>query len=965
MLVDKGKEVFDQRGAKTAVTLFVLAAIICALMLAFVPINEHSTRTASAADAGSSLANSSATTVKVGYYYNAGYMHKDESGDFEGFDVEYLYTLAGYANWNIQFVEYSSLSDALAALNRGDIDLMTSLAKTTEREQDYMFSNQIMSQSHIAVMTRSTDERFVPGDASTLVNAQAAVLKNTLPETLYIAWCQENGLTPHIIECDTLEQRDALLESGQADAIVAGTMIEGTQKIAEFPGVDLYFMLNKGGASLKTQLDKAASTLLLSDPTFTETLRDKYFPNSMNTTPTFTSKEKAFIAAHPKIKVAVLADDAPYSYRNSDGSLTGILPDYYAHLSDLTGMDFACVAYDGSAAAFSALQSGEADMVGMVRRDVYDANSRGLVLTASYIDMNMVQVTRVGSGEVSSIAADERDFSIVQDALEDSPAVDVREYVNGAACFNALKSGAVDAVVCSQQTASWFLNHNRLSDYGVTYFSTDNWSVSGALRAGDEGNTLRVILDKTLAVDSGYIDQVITKNTLETDDSLSGFLDRIPVSWAISLAIFFFFIMAVVLVALIVIVRHRKRETELARQKIEVDKRDAELAANERANEAQRSFFASVSHDMRTPLNGIMGFADMALEAEDPQVQKEYLSKIKTSGQILAELVNDTLVMSRVESGKLRILPTPNDNMEFFEGVCAPIRVMAHEKGIEFVEDLTGVSRRTIMVDRLNTQKVLLNLLSNAVKFTPAGGKVTMRISFDASSAADPDTVISVSDTGIGMSADFLPRAFEPFAQEDPAHAGAAGTGLGLSIVKSLVDAMGGTIAVESERGKGTTFTVRLHFEPTDKVPAKISARADGAELTRRAAALQGKRVLVCEDNAMNLEIIKGILDKYGIVAHGCVNGKEGVEAFERSVEGEYFAVLLDLRMPVMGGESAARAIRALDRADAKRVPIFAVSADAYPENIESCLAAGMNGHIAKPVDAEELLRALAPVDTA
>lgn len=489
--------------------------------------------------------------------------------------------------------------------------------------------------------------------------------------------------------------------------------------------------------------------------------------------------------------------------------------------------------------------------------------------------------------------------------------------------------------------------------------------MSAATAKSADGSTLRTIINKVLAVDEGYINQVVAAKTTETPNNLTAIINRAPVVYIVGAAVLMMIAAAIVVAAGIVIARRRKHELALAAQQLEVDRHEARLKAEAKSNQLRHAFFSTVSHDMRTPLNGIIGFTNMALQSGSEAGQRDYLGKIRASSFILRDLINDTLDMSRIESGKMVLHEQPHDNLELMRSVSEPMGVLAEEAGIRFTVNVDTVHQRTVLVDRLALQKILLNLISNAVKFTPRGGAVTCQVRLDPADGNDPDTVFVISDTGIGMSDEFAAHAFDPFTQESAQDAGQVGTGLGLSIVKNLVKAMGGTIDLKTEQGSGTTFTVRVHLKETKEPPLPVGydgtldADARDGEHGARAS-LAGKKVLVCEDNAMNLEIMKSMLTGSGMQPVGAPNGKEGLDAFAASEPGEFFAVLLDLRMPVMDGIEAARAIRALDRPDAKTVIMLAVSADAYPENVAECLAAGMDGHIAKPVDAKELMRALA-----
>ena len=384
--------------------------------------------------------------------------------------------------------------------------------------------------------------------------------------------------------------------------------------------------------------------------------------------------------------------------------------------------------------------------------------------------------------------------------------------------------------------------------------------------------------------------------------------------------------------------------------------RDIETAKLEadRANEAKSSFLSSMSHDLRTPLNGVLGFTGLALREQDPLKKQGYLHKIDSSGKLLLDLVNDTLELSRIESGKMTLEPQAVDGREFWESVATALRPSAELKGVKLETDTCRCPNMVIWIDRLKVQKVVLNLLSNAVKYTPAGGSVHFSVSELEPPVNGCTRRIVVADTGIGMSREFLARLYEPFSQERrPEAANVVGTGLGLSIVKRIVDLMGGSIRVESELNKGTCFTVDL------PIPCREAARAAQKQADEPQASLAGKRVLLCEDNYLNREIAELLLKDQGIEVDCAADGKEGLEKFAASAAGFYDAILMDIRMPVMDGCKATAAIRGLNRADAAAIPIVAMTADAFEEDFHRTKEAGMNGHITKPIDPERLFKTL------
>jgi CheY-like chemotaxis protein len=368
-----------------------------------------------------------------------------------------------------------------------------------------------------------------------------------------------------------------------------------------------------------------------------------------------------------------------------------------------------------------------------------------------------------------------------------------------------------------------------------------------------------------------------------------------------------------------------------------------------------------MSHDIRTPLNGIIGMTYLALEEDNPPRTADCLAKIDTSSKFLLGLINDVLDMSRAESDRIELNPEPYPIGEYNEYLDAVIRPLCREKGQSFMLDESlALNQLVPLADKLRTNQIMFNLLSNAVKYTPEGGTITYRIS--GVSLGDGRVAVEhrITDTGIGMSGEFQKVLFQPFSQEArDDNSETRGSGLGLAIVKKLVDLMGGTIRVRSEIGKGTTFLVRLEF---DAIPGESALRPRQAagENGSGAGALAGKHILLCEDHPLNQEIVKALLEQKGAMVEIAVNGRRGVDLFAASAPGYYDAVLMDIRMPVMDGITAAGKIRAMKRADAARVPIVAMTADAFEEDVQKCLNAGMNSHLAKPIDPELLFRTLA-----
>jgi signal transduction histidine kinase/CheY-like chemotaxis protein len=377
------------------------------------------------------------------------------------------------------------------------------------------------------------------------------------------------------------------------------------------------------------------------------------------------------------------------------------------------------------------------------------------------------------------------------------------------------------------------------------------------------------------------------------------------------------------------------------------------------ANDAKTDFLSRMSHDIRTPLNGIIGLTYLTREIPDlPAAASANLSKIDISSKFLLSLVNDILDMSRAESGKIELHPEPYTVEEFNSYLDAVIRPLCAEKNQQFRLQENVTSNLIPLADKSRINQVLFNLLSNAVKYTPEGGMITYSISGHTIGENRVEIEHVITDTGIGMSGKFQEMMFDPFAQENRDDSSThRGSGLGLAIVKKLVDLMGGTVEVQSAIGKGTSIRLHLQFDAVSResLVQKHAGQSSRADLP----VLAGMHVLLCEDQILNQEIMRAILEKKKILVDIAEDGAEGISRFCHSQPGFYDAILMDVRMPVMDGYEATARIRRLDRSDAKSVPIIAMTADAFSDAVQKCMEVGMNAHIAKPVDPELLFDTL------
>ena len=899
-------------------------------------------------------------TIRAAVYNNSIYAYKDADGTWRGMDVECLTNVAQRAGINVEFVDSTDDADFLGSLDNGVYDIAADVVKTPEREKNFLFCDEPQGSSATTIAVRADDTRWVYGDIEQISKMKIGVIRSYVSNEGFRSWCAERRVTPEIFEYDTIETMSAALASGDIDGEVYSAMYvndisANTRQILHFLPVYYYFAFRKDDAELKNMFDAAMAQIVLEDPYYLANLRNKYDTRFKLRELPFTEEEETYISGHPSLTVAVLADDEPYYSAGKDGAPHGIIPDYFALIGRAAGIEFRFAAYDTFAASVKAVKNGSADVIGIYSSDIVAAAADGLALTDSYCTTDTAQLTRAGFdvSKTKKIAVMSRSMDAIRGVFgsEYGQAV-ITGYDNIADCFKELRGEGTDAIICSLPSATWLLNQTNASSYSITPLSGLTINFCSAVSARDI--TLRGIMNKCIAGTSSSFNGIVTNDTLQ-ENTIQSYIARVPPS-VILLITSLLLILAIGLSWSLIKLKQRQKERALILSaQAETERDRVQVEAMRKNAEERNRFFSNISHDMRTPLNAVLGFAREAKKPDITQQQRdEYISKIETSGNLLLDLINDTLTISKANSGKLELHPEPVYTETAGSSITVPINEAAKRKNITFTLDKTGYRPRTILVDTINLRKIFLNLLSNAVKYTPDGGHISARVYDDPAGSPDPDLVFVISDDGIGMSEEFMPHIFEPFSQENRKGYESNGTGLGLSIVKQLVDIMGGTIEVQSKKDFGTTFTVRLHFQEIS------SADVKPAEAVRRPSAdLTGKRILVCEDNNLNREIAVTLLREKGMESVCAADGNEGVEMFSESPAGWYDAVLMDLRMPNADGYEATRRIRALSRADSKTVPIIAMTADAFEDDVKKCMEAGMDGHIAKPIEPELLYSVL------
>lgn len=919
---------------------------------------------ASASDAPATAEGATQPVVKVGVVEYPEYCYQDSNGAWNGIDAEYIENIAQHAGFQAEFVVEDSASKMLADIDSGAIDIMSDVVKTDERAEKYLFSELEQGNSNLSVFVRKDDERWDYGNIEQFSQMTVGLERESASSARYEEWCSSHGVTPKITWYATTEDLLVALDAGDVDGILMGSdYYEGLRTVQVIAPQPYYFMFRQGNIALKNEVDSAMSEIVTQKPNYLQSLVEKYRNKDEQASLAFvlTKNEKDYITEHPTVTIAVLNDDAPYFYQATDGTPKGILPDYYSNIASLTRLNFSFVTYRTQAEAITALRAGEVDVLGMYSDGLPNASQAGLRLTRAYTTVNTAMVTRAGIGVDAArrVAVKERSLDLFEQSFTADSGVELIGYSTATACFDALKRGEVDATICGLPSATWLINQTNSSAYSIFIRSSETLDLCGAL--APSSGTLASLLDKSINAASGNVDGIIANDTLAQND-LQTSIARVPPLWMAAVVLVLVLLIIGLAFVLTVVVRRQREKAAVLAAKAAADNLAAEAAAEKAINDERTRFFSTVSHDMRTPLNGIMGFADMAARTDDVECKDDCIDKIKVSSTMLLSLVNDVLTISRMESGKHPLSQETTPLPAFFEETLVPMRENAEMKGIALDYDASAFPVCSVLLDRLATQKILLNLLANAVKFTPAGGHVLFTVKGENESPEVVRATLTVADDGIGMSDEFAQQAFAPFAQENAGAAGTAGagTGLGLAIVKQLVDLMGASIELHTVKGEGTTFVVKMAFPVASADQAALSEGEEKEVLSQAPdIPLEGRHALLVEDNLMNAEIARAMLVRHGLIVDYATDGEEGVSTFEKSRSGYFDFILMDIRMPKMDGYEATRTIRLLDRPDATKVPIIAMTADAYPEDIERCLRAGMNAHVSKPVNEAVLFRAV------
>ena len=899
--------------------------------------------------------------IRVGSFEDT-FNYCNEKGARKGYGYELLETLSGYTGWQFEYVT-CDWSDCFEKLKNGEIDIMGGISYTEDRAEEMLFSDEPMGEEKYYLYADLSRADISASDYKTLNGKKIGVVMGTEPEVMLTEWEEKHGIKTQHVNVYNNEDVKQKLANHEIDCFVSleeSYWAElGISTITRVGKSSIYYVLNKDRPDLKEELDNAMHALDEEAPFYTADLCKKYF--SLDYKPILTGEEKAWLKEHGAIRMGFLTSDRGVStYDPATGEITGTITDYIQFAADCLGnqeLEFQLVGYDDKEAELNALKSGEIDMIFHFDQSPNLAEEYRLARTNTTWTANMMVVTNKQlfiENQVNRVAVPQNKISLTRYLAFYYPQWEIVDCDTQEDAIKLVKDGQADCFVTGVSSeAKYSKNHG--------FYSVPLPNPANSCFAVKSGNrSLLSILNKTIkAMPANMLTSSLAMHKSSARKvTLSDFIKD---NFFMVLLVSSIAVAAVLLTILKLLQKARKAEAAAKKAANDTQELNAKLQVAvekaESANRAKSTFLFNMSHDIRTPMNAIIGYADLASRhSDDPAKLKNYMENIQVCGQNLLMLLNNVLDLARIENDKTEMEYSVSDVDKDFRNCVAMFRNQADSKG-QTLTVTTQLLHPYVYVDIPHLTEVCTNLVSNAVKYTGAGG--TIRCDVTQKSGEKEgwcDTVVTVADNGIGMSQEFQKHIFEPFERERTSTVSKVeGSGIGMGIVKKLVGLMGGTVAVESKIGVGSKFTVTIpcRIASEDETQAKRETNPSDQKC------LRGTRILLTEDNDLNAEIATELLQEEGCTVDRAKDGVECVDMLEKAANGTYQLILMDIQMPVMNGYDAARKIRRLDDPQKANIPIIAMTANAFSEDKQAALDAGMNDHIAKPINMNVLVPTL------
>ena len=895
----------------------------------------------------------SAKVVRVGSFEDT-FNYVNEKGARKGYGYELLETLSGYTGWQFEYVT-CDWSDCFEKLKNGEIDIIGGISYTEDRTQEMLFSDEPMGVEKYYLYADLSRADISASDFKTLNGKKIGVLMGTEPEVMLAEWEEKYGLKTEHVNISNNEDVKQKLANHEIDCFVSLEESfwaeRGISTITRVGESGIYYAINKNRPDIKEELDDAMRALDEAVPFYTADLYKRYF--SMDYTPILTGEEKAWLRKHGAIRMGFLASDSGVStFDPATGEFTGVITDYIQFAADCLGnqeLEFQLVGYDSKEAELDALKSGEIDMIFHCDQNPNLAEEYHFACTNTTWTFNLMAVTNkqhFNENNVNCIAVPQNKLSLKKYLAFYYPQWEIVDCDTQEDAARLVKDGQADCFVTGISSENKY--SKKYSFYSVPLVNP----VRSCFAVNSGNRSLLSILNKTikampvnmLAGALAMYKSSARKVTLS--DFIKDNFFKVMLISSIAVAV-------VLLTILMLLQKARKAEAAARKAASDTQELNAKLQVAvekaESANRAKSTFLSNMSHDIRTPMNAIIGFTTLALSnIDDTDRVKDYLGKTLASSNHLLSLINDVLDMSRIESGKLHLEEVEVNLSDVLHDLKTIVSGQIYAKQLELYMDVMDVTDEDVYCDKTRLNQILLNLLSNAIKFTPAGGTVSVRVRQLAGKVRGCGQYeFRIKDNGIGMSQEFAQKIFEPFERERTSTvSGIQGTGLGMAITKNIVDMMGGTIEVQTAQGKGTEFTVC--------VPMRAQTEQRPVE---KITELEGLKALVVDDDFNTCDSVTKMLVKVGMRAEWTLSGKEAVLRARQSIEMSdvYHAYIIDWRLPDMNGIEVTRQIRSLH----DDTPIIILTAYDWSDIEVEAKAAGVTAFCAKPMFMSDLRETL------
>ena len=835
-----------------------------------------------------------AKVVRVGSFEDT-FNYVNERGARKGYGYELLETLSGYTGWQFEYVT-CDWSDCFEKLKNGEIDIMGDISYTEDRAEEMLFSDEPMGEEKYYLYADFSRTDISASNFKTLNGKKIGVLMGTEPEVMLTEWEEKHGIKTEHVNISDNEDVKQKLANHEIDCFVsleeAFWAELGISTMTRVGESSIYYAINKDRPDIKEELDYAMSVLDEADPFYTADLYKRYF--SLDYTPILTGEEKAWLRKHGAIRMGFLTSDGGVSnYDPATGKLTGAITDYIQFAADCLGnqeLEFQIVGYDSMEAELNALKSGEIDMIFHFNQNPNLAEEYRVACTSTTWITNLMAVTN-------------------------------KQH------FNESKANRIA------------VPQNKLSLKKYLAFYYPQWEIVDCDTQEEAAKPIN-LLAGSIAMYQSSARKVTLSDFIKDNFFMVLLISSIAVA-------------VVLLTILKLLQKARKAEAVAKKAANDTQELNAKLQVAvenaESANRAKSTFLFNMSHDIRTPMNAIIGYADLASRhLDDPAKLEKYMENIQVCGQNLLMLLNNVLDLARIENDKTEIEYSVSDVEKDFRNCVAMFQNQADSKG-QTLTVTAQLQHPYVYADIPHLTEVCTNLVSNAVKYTGACGTIHCDITQKPGKKEGwCDTVITVADNGIGMSQEFQKHIFEPFERERTSTVSKVeGSGIGMGIVKRLVGLMGGTVEVESKIGVGSTFTVTIPC----RIASQEETQAKRETGSSDKKSLSGTKILLAEDNDLNAEIAVELLQEEGCTVDRAKDGVECVDMLEKAANGTYQLILMDIQMPVMNGYDAAKKIRRMDDLPKADIPIIAMTANAFSEDKQAALDAGMNDHVSKPIN--------------